>query len=100
MIDPGLREMYELHDDIILAPHIKGTLVNKYNFPTNNAISVADLMGYLNLIFEEQDNDFCFILSLGVVLKNVEDDTYRFFAPAHNAYVLPHPFYITTPGKI
>ena len=98
MVDEDLHNIYSLHDDIILRDDEKGNIAMSYNFPIKNDITPEVFKEQFNYIFEDQDYAFILNLAVGLILRNVENGSYRYFAPASNVRLFRSPILISKQG--
>ena len=67
---------------------------NSYNFPVDDSISVEEMMEHIEQIYSESDFCFKINISLGIILQEITQGTYRYFVPYHNETLLSVPMYI------
>jgi len=94
--DSDLKEVYMKHLVFILSPHIPGKVRTVYNFPTNDLEGGEnELLSHISQILEIEESSVKIDISLGLILQNVEDKSYRYFAPNTNVKLLPQPVLIS-----
>ena len=94
--DDALRQIYEGNQNIILADaKINRGRKDVYNLPTNNLRDgIGELWDKLDDIFVDQNQSFKVNMSLGIILRNIDNGEYRYFAPQTNETLFPSPFLI------
>ena len=98
-VDQPLADIYQLHKDIILQKHTKNKLSSTFNFPITNNITTETILEHIQQIFQQQDNAFKINFGFGMILKNIENGSYRYFSAASNVLVFDHPVSISSEGK-
>lgn len=95
-VNNSLRKIYTANRGHILSRHRHGDLASTYNFPTDNfADGANEIDNQLNGIFLEQNNTFKINLALGMILRNIEDGTFRYFVAHDNNTLFPQPLQIS-----
>ena len=92
--DASLREMYNRHRPIILAPHDEGIIIRHYNFPVLPGFNINLLAQQLREMYARQDHAFKINFSMSMILQHVETGEYRFFYASNNGDFFDSPRYI------
>ena len=88
IIDSSLKAIYDTNAPHILRSQPDGKVKKEYNFPSDNLSGgTTELMSCLKSIFDQQKHSFVFNISLGVILRNVENSEYRYYIPYKNANI-------------
>lgn len=85
----AFREEYNVNRNHILQQHRQERAGTVYNFPTSDLQDPDELERHLNEIFDSQSNAFRLNLSIGTILQNVNDGSFRYFIPYSNEFVFP-----------
>ena len=94
-INDDLKYIYKQHRHLILKRRkTEGKVKNSYNFPVDDSISVEEMMEHIEQIYSESDFCFKINISLGIILQEITQGTYRYFVPYHNETLLSVPMYI------
>ena len=89
-----LREIMEGNRLTILRDHTRGDIKSVYNFPSNG-LNHEEIINHLKSIYHDMNGQSYKInMMFGMVLKHVETEKYRFYAPYRNVYLLPSTFYV------
>ena len=94
--DEPLRQIYQGNQNIILGDgKINRGRKDVYNLPTNNLRDgIDEIWDKLEDIFTDQNLSFKVNLSLGMILRNIENGEYRYFASQTNETLFPSLFLI------
>ena len=85
-----LRSTYMLNKQHILRQNSLGAIRKDYNFPTNDLREGTDeIMNYVKYVFEQQSSSFKFNMAFGLILRNEEDEEFKYFIPYTNATIFP-----------
>ena len=87
--DDDFRQEYNVNQRHILANHRTEHDKTVYNFPTSDLDNPDEISNHLNHIFEHEDHAFRLNVSLGMILRDVSDNSYRYFIPYTNEQVFP-----------
>ena len=87
--NPEFRQEYEVNRSHILAENRDERFGTVYNFPTSDLQEPNQLRNNLESIFDSQDNAFRINLSIGMILQDITDGSFRYFIPYSNDFVLP-----------
>ena len=93
--DQQLREVYEANAPLILEPHNLGPLRSVYNFPIDNDITLVQLMGFADNIYNREQRAFCLNIVFGMILQRRKTGQYRYFVPYNNNGIFERPFYLS-----
>lgn len=95
VINEDLKTIYRQHRHLILKQRkSEGRVSTSYNFPVDDSISVDDMISHIEEIYQESDVCFKINVSLGIILQEINQGTYRYFVPYHNETLLTVPMYI------
>ena len=94
------KETYELHENLILENHVLNVADAIYNFPVDNSVTIEQVMGQAEDIFDEQSNSFKVNLSLGLILYNNSTDKFRYFKPYSSDFLLKRPVSINSESSL
>ena len=94
-VDQELKRTYETHKSVIQDTHLESQMQSIFNFTIDNSLSVDQLMNQVNDIYDRQNHAFKLNLIFGLILKNTETGTYRYFKPYTKEYVFDRPMYIS-----
>ena len=70
--DEKLRELYNRHAPIILAPHDERSVISDFNFPLLPNFNAETLVSQLREIYQRQNHAFKVNFSLSLILQHVE----------------------------
>ena len=85
-----LRSTYMLNKQHILRQNSLGAIRKDYNFPTNDLREGTDeILNYVKYVFEQQSSSFKFNMAFGLILRNEEDEEFKYFIPYTNATIFP-----------
>ena len=93
--DQQLREEYEANTPLILEPHNLGPVRSVYNFPIDNDITLVQLIGFADNIYNREQRAFHLNIVFGVILQHRETGQYRYFVPYNNNGIFECPFYVS-----
>ena len=101
VVDPALERVYNDNVLHIRAPHERGEVVQRYNFPTENLQGgVEEIMSHIEDIYREQNNSFKLNMNLGFIMRNRKTGEYRYYIPYANSYLFQTPHTITRHGSL
>ena len=86
--DRALQAEYDTNRKHILAQHRPERDKTVYNFPTSDLESNEEIAEHLQTIFDSEENAFRINASLGMILRDVTDGSYRYFIPYTNEQIL------------
>ena len=90
--DQDLKRVYDANKKFILGDHEGHRGLNTYNFPVQNlSANRNELKNQLNTIAKVEQGAFKINVGLGVILKNVETNEFRYFIPYKNELVFDSP---------
>ena len=99
--DGELRVVYDANRSHILADHKGRKGVNTYNFPVKNLSQDRnEIKEHLNKIVKIEGSAFKINLALGVILKNVQTNKYRYFIAYHNEMIFDSPHIVSTQASL
>ena len=96
----NLKEVYELHKNMILEGNLNDDIAPVYNFPVDNTLSLDQIMDQAEEIFDNQKMTFKLNFALGLILYNVNTRKFRYFKPYFNEFVLSKPAVINSVGDL
>ena len=94
-IDEGLRNMYERFGHVINRSHRQGNYMDEYNFRIDSGFSYETIHNNLRDIYTSNRNVFRVNITFGFILKNIEDESYRYFYAHNNEGIFPTPYTIS-----
>jgi len=93
--DDALREVYEANAPLILQQHHQGPISSVFNYTISNNLSLNQLLGFADDIYQLQQRAFRLNLVFGVILQHRETGEYRYFVPYNNNGIFERPLYIS-----
>ena len=87
--DADLKAEYDVNRRHILAQHRPESDKTVYNFPTSDLENSDEFEQHLQTIFDSEENAFRLNASLGMILRDVTDGSYRYFIPYTNELIFP-----------
>ena len=94
-IDEALKDIYERYSHVINRSHRQGTFLSEYNFRIDNNFSHEIIHNQMREIYNQNENVFRINISFGFILRNIDDDSYRYFYAHNNDGVFQTPQTIT-----
>lgn len=99
--DPLLTQEYNLKKGHILRNHEHGNVSSTYNFPTNDLSGkYKEISDQLFTIYDNETEGFKLNMSLGMILRNTQDGSYRYFVPAEQNMIFDRPITITRRAQL
>ena len=95
-----LKQTYELHENLILQSNRNSEADAVYNYPVDNSVSIEEVMGQAEDIFDDQNNSFKINLSLGLILYNNTTSKFRYFKPYSSDFLLSRPVAINSENSL
>ena len=80
-IDEQDRHVYLSNRSLILERYREGSMEAVYNFPANKTVTVEQLMGFVNEVYERQSKAFKLNLNFGYLLRHRDNGSARYFKP-------------------
>ena len=91
-----LKNVYDLHRSIILAPNQVSDIVSIYNMPCQNDVNSAVIMDKVKNIYYESRKTFKISFSAGLILQHIITGEYRYWKPYRNQEFFSDPFLISS----
>ena len=89
--DEKLKEIYQQNAHVIDRGFRQGNHMDEFNFVINNNSTYEELHNHLRDIYQRMNNSFKINMAFGFILKNVEDESYRYFYAHNNAGIFDTP---------
>jgi uncharacterized Zn-finger protein len=92
----NMRNIYNLHRGIILAPHHIADIVSIYNMPCQNDVNSTMIMKVVREIYNNSKRTFKVSFSAGMILQNIISREFRFWRPYRNQEFFTDPYMISS----
>ena len=94
-VNQEVRDIFQRYSHVINRSHREGVYMNEYNYRVDNTFSNEDMHNQLSDIYTSSQNVYRINITFGFILKNIEDDSYRYFYAHNNEGIFSSPFTVT-----
>ena len=94
-IDEGVRGIFDRFSHVINRSHRQGNYMDEYNFRINRDFTYEHMHDHMRNIYTSNQNVFKLNITFGFILKNIEDDSYRYFYAHNNEGIFPSPYTVS-----
>ena len=101
--EAAMEKIYSENEVYILAVNnFSNANVLVFNFPLTGSVTDDEIESQLTAIYESEATQSSFKLQMGagVILRDVEDGSLRYFRPEANSYILDYPLTIDGPEAL
>lgn len=97
LVENEFKEIYQKHFDTIRTRVNHGRIKSTYHYLISGQYADFDIKATLQKICEEKRVGLKINIALGYILRNIRDDSLRFFHPSYNSKLFPLPVQVKTP---
>jgi hypothetical protein len=91
-----MKNVYDTHRSIILAPNQISDVVSIYNMPCDNDVDNRQIMEVIREIYKQGQRTFKVWFSAGLILQHIISGEYRYWRPYRNQEFFSDPFTVSS----